>query len=122
MSIRSRVVGGLLTQTLVFTVASALAIQPLTLSDTEFEASIAASGERTFGVLVGWWISDLGPEATAVEALVSGFAAGSFVFLAAHELQPAEGHRPAASLSRGTRAGLAFGGLGCMALLVFMGA
>jgi zinc transporter ZupT len=75
-----------------------------------------------FGVLVGWWISDLGPEATAVEALVSGFAAGSFVFLAAHELQPAEGHRPAASLSRGTRAGLAFGGLGCMALLVFMGA
>ena len=53
VSIRSRVVGGLLTQTLVFTVASALAIQPLTLSDTEFEASIAASGERTFGVLVG---------------------------------------------------------------------
>ena len=53
VSIRSRVVGGLLTQTLVFTVASALAIQPLTLSDAEFETSIAASGERTFGVLVG---------------------------------------------------------------------
>lgn len=53
VSIRSRVIGSLLTQTAVFTVAAALAIQPLLLSDKDFDKSIAASGERTFGLLVG---------------------------------------------------------------------
>ena len=52
VSIRSRVVGGLLTQTLVFTVASALAIQPLTLSDAEFEVD-RRERRAHLGVLVG---------------------------------------------------------------------
>jgi len=46
--------------------------------------------------------------------LISGLAAGSFTFLAAHELT----HTAATSrLSKRTRAALAFAGVGCMAVL-----
>jgi zinc transporter ZupT len=73
------------------------------------------------GILVGWALSDIGPEATRVEALISGFAAGSFVFLAAHELmheRPAAAHEHA--LPTSARALLAMGGLGCMFALEWL--
>jgi len=70
------------------------------------------------GVLVGAYIIGhaLGPSAAAAEALVSGFAAGSFVFLAGHELAHSRNESPIGKL-RGSF--LALIGFASMALLSF---
>ena len=68
------------------------------------------------GVLTGAYIlgSALGPSAAAIEALVSGFAAGSFVFLAGHELSHSSSD---AAIGKLQRAMLALLGFSSMALL-----
>lgn len=66
------------------------------------------------GIVAGASVLELGTEATAAEALISGFAAGSFVFLAAHELTT---HASTSELSKTVRTLLALGGMGCMAVL-----
>lgn len=66
------------------------------------------------GIVAGASVLELGTEVTAAEALISGFAAGSFVFLAAHELTT---HASTSVLSKTLRAFLALGGMGCMAVL-----
>ena len=66
------------------------------------------------GILTGRGVLSIGKSAATAEALISGLAAGSFTFLAAHELT----HTAATSrLSKRTRAALAFAGVGCMAVL-----
>ena len=66
------------------------------------------------GIVTGRGVLSLGQNAAAAEALVGGLASGSFTFLAAHELT----HTAATSqLSKRLRAVLAFGGMGCMAIL-----
>ena len=57
---------------------------------------------------------NIGREATTVEAMVSGFAAGSFVFLAAHELTHSSSTSP---LGAALRTFLALAGMGVMALI-----
>ena len=68
------------------------------------------------GVLVGAFLvgADLGPTATAIEALVSGFGAGSFVYLGGHQLALS---RPESVVSKLQRALLALAGFSSMALL-----
>ena len=68
------------------------------------------------GVLVGAFLvgADLGPSATAIEALVSGFGAGSFVYLGGHQLALS---RPESVVSKLQRALLALAGFSSMALL-----
>lgn len=68
------------------------------------------------GVLVGAFLvgADLGPTATAIEALVSGFGAGSFVNLGGHQLAHS---RPESVVSKQQRALLALAGFSSMALL-----
>eukprot|EP00900_Chrysochromulina_parva_P012948 jgi/Chrpa1/21654/Chrysochromulina_OHIO_Genome00005335-RA len=68
------------------------------------------------GVLVGAFLvgADLGPTATAIEALVSGFGAGSFVYLGGHQLALS---RPESVVSKQQRALLALAGFSSMALL-----
>jgi len=68
------------------------------------------------GVLVGAFLvgADLGPTATAIEALVSGFGAGSFVYLGGHQLAHS---RPESVVSKLQRALLALAGFSSMALL-----
>jgi zinc transporter 1/2/3 len=68
------------------------------------------------GVLVGAFLvgADLGPTATAIEALVSGFGAGSFVYLGGHQLVLS---RPESVVSKQQRALLALAGFSSMALL-----
>jgi hypothetical protein len=67
-------------------------------------------------VLVGAFLvgADLGPTATAIEALVSGFGAGSFVYLGGHQLALS---RPKSVVSKLQRALLALAGFSSMALL-----
>jgi len=62
------------------------------------------------GILLGGFLQGL-HGAADVESLLSGFAAGSFTFLAAHELEGS----PRATLSKAMRGALAVGGLACMA-------
>lgn len=84
------------------------------------------------GMLAGWrLVGWLGSTAKLVESLVSAFAAGSFVFLAAHELLEAQGghshglsssststdESATASLTPGLRAVLALVGLSWMKLI-----
>jgi len=66
------------------------------------------------GIVAGASVLELGSEATKAEALISGFAAGSFVFLAAHELTT---HASTSVLSKTMRSTLALGGMCCMAVL-----
>ena len=82
---------------------------------TSLSVLLTYSCMTPLGVAVGAAVVRLGHRWTLLEADVSGFAAGSFVFLAARELTSAS---PASSFGGPRlRAALALAGMGCMAVL-----